>query len=119
MVKYNIEVDDSYTIPVEIYDEEGYGKIAECGARRLFEFGDFVFMDSVDSEDQEYYLIGISVWNKEKFDFFMSLELKSFYELVALTFNEETEGLFRQWLQKMLVGVFAKLLSKQREELIQ
>lgn len=116
-MKYNIEVDESYTVPVDIYDQTGFGQIAECGARRLFEIEEFVFMDSVDAEDKEYYLIGISVWNNERLDFFISLELKDFYELVALIFNVETKRLLHQWLHKMLACVFA-LSLKEKKKLI-
>lgn len=117
-MQFNIEIDESFTIPVKIYNEEEYHQIAECGARRLFEFGEFVFMDSIDAKDHEHYLVGISVWDEERLDFFMSLELKNFYELVALVFNDKTEQLLRQWLQKMLVSVFAMLLSEQRSKLV-
>jgi hypothetical protein len=60
-------------------------KVAECGARTLFDIENYRFLDCTDPEDKEHYLIlDFTDTETGKPNAYYELELKPFYDLVAL-----------------------------------
>jgi hypothetical protein len=90
MKTYNVERFDESIIMVVKHDQEGYYKVAQCGARVLFDFNNYRFLDTSDADDNEHYLIldfnGIEEGNPNGY---YELELKPFYDLVALYLTGE------------------------------
>jgi hypothetical protein len=95
-----IKFDETVT-SVTKHNTAGYFKIAECGARRLFKFCDYVFMDSSDKNDQTHYFIATSHSDEDYFDTYYELNLESFYEFIGLYLNDNNHDLLLEELESM------------------
>ena len=98
---FEFERIDEVVITVKKHNLDGYMQMAECGARRLFEIGDYVFMDSSDADDQTHYFIATSERDEDQYDTFYELDLNPFYELIALFLNQNNIELLLSELQQM------------------
>jgi hypothetical protein len=84
---FEFEMFNETVVTVKKHNLDGYMLMGECGVRRLFEIGDYAFMDSSDADDQNHYFIATSHSEEDKYDTYYELELVPFYELIALFLN--------------------------------
>jgi hypothetical protein len=89
MEKYKVQCfDDDRIITVIKHDPNAFTQLAESCSRTLFDINDYRFLDCADAEDKDHYLI-LDFTDSDEPDVY-ELELKPYYDLVALYVHSET-----------------------------
>jgi len=80
--------DDERIINVIKHDHSAFAKLAESCSRTLFDINDYRFLDCADVLNNDHYLI-LDFTASDDPDIY-ELELKTYYELVALYVHSES-----------------------------
>jgi hypothetical protein len=89
MFEFEIERFDEVIIKIKKYNNEEYlNHLALGGSRILFDLEFIRFMDTIDENDNERYLILHFLNEEENNNVFYELELKPYYDLITLYLND-------------------------------